>query len=211
MRGVVVVGELRRAVCEQARVVVELGLVLGTSGNVSVRRGDRVVVTPGGHPLDRLEPEMCPVLDLDGTVIEGELAPSSETPLHLGVYRGSAMEAVVHTHSVYGTAVATSLTALPPVHYNTMLLGGPIRVAPYATFGTPELAANVLAALDGRKGALMANHGAVALGHDLGEAVENARLLEWLCEVYVHARAIGEPRVLTREELEAARRRYSLT
>ncbi|QXJ20423.1 class II aldolase/adducin family protein [Actinomadura graeca] len=201
-------GDERAALCGVGRRLAETGLVTGSSGNASVRAGDLVAVTPGGMMLDRMEPADCPVLDVRGRPVEGGRAPSSETPMHLALYGATAASAVVHTHSTYGTVVATTMTELPPVHYNTLLLGGVVRVAPYATYGTPELAENVRAAMEGgRRAALLANHGGVAIGRDLGEAFENARLLEWLCGVYVRARMIGEPRVLTAGELaEAAER-----
>lgn len=183
------------------RLLAETGLVSGTSGNVSVRAGDLVAVTPGGMMLDRMEPADCPVVTLSGRLVEGERAPSSDTPMHLALYEATSAAAIVHTHSTYGAVVATTMTELPPIHYNTLLLGGVVKVAEYATYGTPELAENVRAAMaGGRRAALMANHGGVAIGRDLDEAFENARLLEWLCGVYVRAEAIGEPRVLTGEE-----------
>ncbi|MEV7908410.1 class II aldolase/adducin family protein [Streptomyces anulatus] len=202
--------EQRRLLCEHGRMAVETGLVLGTSGNLSVRLGDLVAVTPGGVALDRLEPEACPVVDVGGHLVEGELQPSSETPMHLAVYAASGAAAVVHTHSTFGTVVATTMTELPPIHYNTMLLGGTVKVAEYATYGTPELAANVRAALGDRRAVLLANHGGVTLGEDLPRAFEATRLLEWLCEVYVRAKAVGEPRVLTEEQLAAVVARRAL-
>lgn len=194
---------LREQLCEYGRRAVELGLVIGTSGNLSVRQNDLVAVTPSGAALDRLTPEMCPIVDVEGHLVEGELQPSSETPMHLAVYRTTVAQAVVHTHSVFGTVVATTMTELPPIHYNTLLLGGVVKVAPYATYGTPELAANVRAALEGRRAALMANHGGVTIGATLEEAFEATRLLEWLCEVYVRALGVGTPNVLTAEQLDA--------
>ncbi|NUW36430.1 class II aldolase/adducin family protein [Nonomuraea sp. SMC257] len=193
----------REQLCAYGRRAVELGLVIGTSGNLSVRQGDLVAVTPSGVALDRLTPEMCPVVDMDGHLVEGDLQPSSETPMHLAVYASTAAQAVVHTHSVFGAVVATTMTDLPPIHYNALLLGGTVRVAPYATYGTPELAANVRAALDGRQAALMANHGGVTIGATLEQAFEATRLLEWLCEVYVRALGVGRPAVLTPEQLDA--------
>ncbi|MFC4051769.1 class II aldolase/adducin family protein [Actinomadura syzygii] len=192
----------RDEIVATGRRLAETGLVAGTSGNVSVRVGDLVAVTPGGMMLDRMEPADCPVVSMSGRRVEGERAPSSETPMHLALYEATPAAAVVHTHSTYGAVVATTMTELPPIHYNTLLLGGVVKVAEYATYGTPELAENVRAAMaGGRRAALMANHGGVAIGRDLEEAFENARLLEWLCGVYVRAKAIGEPRVLTDEEL----------
>lgn len=202
MSGMALAGE-RERLCEIGRRMVGGGLVLGTSGNISVRRGDLVAVSPAGVALDRLTPGDCPVVDLEGKPLEGARRPSSEVPMHLAVYESTDASAVVHTHSRYAVVVATTMTELPPIHYNTLLLGGLVRVAPYATYGTPELAAHVRAALSGRQAALMANHGAVTIGADLDQALDRADLLEWLCGVYVQAKMIGEPRVLTEEELTA--------
>ena len=193
----------REQLCEYGRRAVDLGLVIGTSGNLSVREGDLVAVTPSGVALDRLTPEMCPVVDVAGHLVEGDLQPSSETPMHLAVYGTTDARAIVHTHSVFGTVVATTMTELPPVHYNALMLGGVVKVAEYATYGTPELAASVRAALEGKRAALMANHGGVTIGGTLEEAFELTRLLEWLCEVYVRGLGVGKPTVLTDEQLAA--------
>lgn len=200
----------RTNVCEAGRRVVEEGLVTGSAGNISLRVEDRVVVTPGGARLHRLADRDCPVLDLDGRILEGGRGPSSETPMHLAIYRETDAGAIVHTHSADCVAVSTVLDELPPIHYYTLMLGGVVRVAEYATYGTPELARNVLAALKGgRRAALMANHGAIALGRDLDEAIDNALLLEWLCGVYLKARAVGEPRALTEAQLGEAVERFA--
>ena len=193
----------RRLLCEYGRRASGTGLVIGTSGNLSVRVDDLVAVTPGGISLDRLEPGDCPIVDVEGHLVEGELQPSSETPMHLAVYTATGAGAIVHTHSTFATVIATTMTELPPIHYNALLLGGTVRVADYATYGTPELAANVREALKDRRAVLLANHGGVTFGDDLDAAFEATRLLEWLCEVYVRARSIGEPRVLTEEQLSA--------
>ncbi|MFC4587154.1 class II aldolase/adducin family protein [Sphaerisporangium corydalis] len=198
-----ILGGERERLCEIGARMVGTGLVLGTSGNISVRNGDLVAVSPGGVALDRLTPESCPVLDMSGNVVEGDHKPSSEVPMHLALYADTGTTAIVHTHSQYAVVVSATMTELPPIHYNALLLGGVVRVAPYATYGTPELAAHVRAALAGRQAALMANHGAVAIGADLDQALASARLLEWLCTVYVQAKMVGEPHVLTEEELVA--------
>jgi L-fuculose-phosphate aldolase len=140
---------------------------------------------------------------LDGTVVAGE--PTSELELHLAVYRRSDAGAVVHTHSPRATAVACVLDELPVVHYSLLAMGGAIRVAPFAAFGTLELAAAVADALDGRSAALLANHGAVTYGATLGEAVERAVVLEWACGVYLDAARIGAPRVLDEGQQAAVR------
>ena len=144
------------------------GLVLGTSGNVSARSGDQVAITPTGAVLAELEPEQVTVVDLDGRHVDGELAPTSEVELHLGVYGRYDAGAVVHTHSPMATALSCVLDEVPCVHYGMLQLGGPVPVAPYETFGTPELAAAVLDALEGKRAALMANHGAIVHAGDVG-------------------------------------------
>ena len=186
----------REAVAAAARRLAAEGLVLGTAGNVSARAGDLVAVSPTGAVLAELEPEQVVVVDLHGKTVHGEFAPTSEIDLHLGAYHRHKAGAVVHAHSPVGTALACVLDELPLIHYQMLALGGPIRVAPYATFGTPELAELTLDALEGRAAALMANHGMIAIGPDLDAAVENALLLEWVAELYWRAAAVGRPRTL---------------
>jgi L-fuculose-phosphate aldolase len=193
----------RRLVAESSRRLAAEGLLIGTAGNVSARAGDRVAITPTGAVLAELEPGDVTVVDLDGEVVTGSLEPTSELGLHLGVYRRYDTGAVVHTHAPMATALSCVLDELPCVHYGMLLLGGTVRVAPYATFGTPELAQAVGDALEGRTAALMANHGAVTHAPDLPQAVELALLLEWACSVYWHAAAIGEPRTLGEDECRA--------
>lgn len=191
---------LRTAVAEAARRLADEGLLIGTAGNVSARDGDRVAVTATGVVLADCTPDDVTVVTLDGTVLEGTLAPTSELELHLGVYADSGTGAVVHTHAPWSTAVACVLDELPVLHYQQLLLGGAVRVAPYATFGTPELAASVRAALVDRQAALMANHGSVAVGATLDQAVEHALLLEWLAQLHHRASTLGTPRPLTEEQ-----------
>ena len=179
-------------------------LVVGTAGNVSVRAGERVAISATGAVLADATANEVTVVDMDGRVVGGELEPTSELDLHLGVYRRYETGAVVHTHAPVATAVACVLDGeLPCIHYQMLLLGGPVRIAPYATFGTPELARSVVDALDGRTAALMANHGAITHAPDLDGAVERSLLLEWACGVYWHAAAIGTPRVLDDEAMGA--------
>lgn len=191
----------RQHVAAAARRIAAEGLVKGTAGNVSARAGERVAITPTGAVLATLEPEQVSVVDLAGRLVDGELEPTSEIGLHLGVYERYEAGAVVHTHAPIATALSCVIDELPCVHYQMLMLGGPVRVAPYATFGTAELADTVLEALDGRTAALMANHGAITHGGDADTAVELALLLEWACEVYWRAAALGEPRTLGEREL----------
>ncbi len=193
----------RGRVAEAARRLAADGLVLGTAGNLSERDGDHVAVTPTGAILEQLAADDVAVVDLSGAQVDGELAPTSELGLHLAVYQRFGVGAVVHTHAPVATALACVLDELPVVHYQMLALGGPIRVAPYATFASPELAQATLDALDDRSAALMSNHGTIAHGPDLDAAIENTRLLEWASSMYWRAAALGSPRVLDQVQLAA--------
>lgn len=190
-------------VAAAARRVAADGLVVGSAGNVSVRDGDRVWVTASGIDLATCTDEHVTEVDLDGRVVDGRFAPTSEIDLHLGIYADTSTTAVVHSHAPWSTAVACVLDELPVLHYQQMSLGGVVRVAPYATFGTPELADHVREALVDRQAALMANHGSVAIGLSLDKAVEHALLLEWLAVLHHRAHALGTPRALTEDEQTA--------
>jgi L-fuculose-phosphate aldolase len=206
----------REQVAAAARRLAAEGLLIGTAGNVSTRDGDRIAVTATGVVLRDCTPEQVSLVSTAGEVVEGSLLPTSELDLHLHVYDATDAAAVVHTHAPFSTAVACVLDELPVIHYQHLLLGGPIRVAPYATFGTPELAANVRAALVDRQAALMANHGSVAIGGSLEKAVENALLLEWLATLHHRTSALGTPKALSDDEqadviTQAAQRSYGTT
>ncbi|WP_335973255.1 class II aldolase/adducin family protein [Streptomyces sp. CA2R106] len=195
-------------VVDAARRTVADGLVVGTSGNVSALVGDDLVlVTPTGVPYHRLGPGDLVGVDLaSGRQVRGELRPTSELPLHLAVYRGTPARAVVHTHAPHATAVSTLVAELPAVHYMAAELGGPVRVADYALYGTPELADAVLHALRGdRTACLMRNHGMISLGDTLDRAYDRGAQLEWMCRVWLTATSTGStPTTLTPAELEAA-------
>ncbi|MCM2414892.1 class II aldolase/adducin family protein [Streptomyces sp. RKAG290] len=191
------------AVVATARRTAAEGLVVGTSGNVSARVGRTVLVTPSGVPYDRLRPEDAVGVDLAGDQVLGELAPTSELPLHLAVYRHTGAAAVVHTHAVHATAVSTLVREVPPIHYAAALLGGPVRVAAYARYGTEELAENMLAALRDRTGCLLGNHGTVTYGATLDEAYDRTAQLEWLCRLWLTASSLPgrSPALLTEDQL----------
>jgi L-fuculose-phosphate aldolase len=194
----------RRDVADACRRLAREGLVIGTAGNVSAIAGDEAIaVSPTGAVLAELSPEQVSVVDLAGTLVEGELEPTSELGLHLGIYERYDAGAVVHTHAPMATALSCVLDELPCVHYGMLLLGGTVSVAPYETFGTPELAAAVLDALEGKSAALMANHGAITHAPDIPAAVDRALLLEWACTVYWRAAMIGEPKTLDEEQRQA--------
>ncbi|MFI6340008.1 class II aldolase/adducin family protein [Streptomyces sp. NPDC050535] len=189
-----------------ARRTVADGLVVGTSGNVSVRVGDTVLVTPTGVPYDRLTPGDAVGVDLDGRQVRGSLLPTSELPMHLAVYRATDARAVVHTHAPHATAVSTLVAELPLIHYMAGDLGGPVRVAPYATYGTPELAENMRLALSRRTACLLQNHGTIAHGASLSQAYDRTAQLEWMCRVWLTASSVPglSPSLLTREQVDEA-------
>ncbi|MFV2120864.1 class II aldolase/adducin family protein [Streptomyces sp. Act-28] len=181
------VEEAREALVATARRTVAEGLVVGTSGNVSVRVGDLLLVTPSGVPYSRLTADDVVAVDLDGRPVRGTLPPTSELPAHLAVHRSTDAGAVVHTHAVHATAVSTLVDELPPVHYVTAALGGPVRVAPYALYGTREPADHMLTALAGRTACLLRNHGTIAYGATLDQAYDRTAQLEWMCRVWLAA------------------------
>ncbi len=191
----------REQVVAHARRLRADGLVVGMSGNLSVRSGELVAVTPSAVDYDALEPGLVCVMGLDGSPVEGTLPPTSELPMHLAVYRHTSAAAVVHTHSPYATVLSTVVDALPPIHYLLATLGGPVRVAHYVTPGTHELAETILGALEGRSGVLLQNHGALTTGESLEEAYSRSVTLEWLCGLYYRATLVGEPRLLSDEEM----------
>ena len=205
---------LRADIVEACRGLAQAGLVVGTAGNVSARAGDLVVITPTGARLSTVTAGELAVVDLRGRLVSGSLAPTSELPLHLGVYNRFDAGAVVHTHPPMGTAVACVVDELPCIHYALLALGPTVRVARYATFGTDDLAASVAEALEGRTACLMASHGAVTYGRDLQAAMDATELLEWGCGVYVNACACGTPKVLDaglQREVVAALSTYGTT
>ncbi len=179
-------------------------LVTGSAGNISVRVGDALVMTPSGISYDQVTAASVCVLDAGGTVLDGAGQRSSEWPMHRRIYDLTRASAIVHTHSPHAVAISTVRDEIPAIHYSILRLGGPtVRVAPYTTFGSDELAERTSAALDGRTGALLQNHGAVAHGRSLDEAYDRALLIEWLAEVYWRALLVGTPRVLDQAELDA--------
>ncbi|MFH8987603.1 class II aldolase/adducin family protein [Streptomyces sp. NPDC017940] len=173
-----------------ARRTVADGLVVGTSGNVSVRVAGTVLVTPSGVPYDELTPADVLGVGLDGARLFGTLTPTSELPMHLAIYRATDARAVVHTHAVHATAVSTLVPELPAVHYMTAALGGTVRVAPYALYGTDELAENMLHALRDRNACLLQNHGTVVHGDTLAQAFERTAQLEWMCRLWLTATSV---------------------
>jgi L-fuculose-phosphate aldolase len=165
--------------------------------------GGEVAISPSGVAYDALDAEGVCVIDRTGRRVDGPLAPSTEWRMHTHVYRARPdVVAVVHAHPVAATAVSTLVDEVPPIHYLLASLGGPVRVAPYATYGTAELAEHSVAGLQGRSGVLLANHGATTVGASLAQAHERMVVLEWVCRVWLAARGGGDPSLLDAAELD---------
>ncbi len=193
---------LRRDIVETGKRMNALGLNQGTSGNVSVRHGNTVLITPSGIAYDALAPEDIALLRMDGTW-EGTLPPSTEWRFHLAILREKPeMNAVVHCHSPYATILAIMNRDIPAVHYMVAAAGGKdIRCAAYATFGTEELSAHALKALRDRSACLLAHHGMIAAGPSLDKALWLAVEVENLARHYHGCLQIGEPPVLPDAEI----------
>lgn len=199
--------DLREEIAGVARQLISSGLVTGTSGNVSARtpEGD-VLVTPSGLDYNSMQPEDIVLVSVRGDILEGSLQPSTETPMHTGIYRARPhVGAVVHTHSRYATTLACLGLEIPPVHYmlTTLSPGGRIPLAPYATYGTEELASYAAGALgESHNACLLQNHGTITVGESAGQASAHAVTLEEMAEIYYRARLAGEPILLTPEQLQ---------
>jgi L-fuculose-phosphate aldolase len=195
--------KLREAVIAACRELVQRGLTYGTSGNVSVRRDERrFFISPTGMPYDALEPDDIPLMDVDGRWF-GHRCPSSEWRFHRDVFSSrDEVAAIIHTHSPKATSLACTGRGIPAFHYMVAVAGGPdIRCAPYHTFGTQELSDATVAALEGRKACLLANHGVIAVGADLPAALALAAEVENLAAQYCTALALGEVRILHEMEM----------
>jgi L-fuculose-phosphate aldolase len=196
-------GKLRTRMVEVMRAMDARGLNRGTSGNVSARFGDGMLVTPSGVPPERLAPESMVFVRADDSIPDGQLKPSSEWRMHMQILRRRPdVGGVVHCHSRHATILACAGRPIPAVHYMVGVSGGAsVPVAPYATFGSEALADAVVAALDGRNAALMANHGQIAVAPSLSHALLIAEEIEEQAAVYWGCLAIGGPNILSDDQM----------
>lgn len=200
---------VRSAIVEGMRQLISQGLSQGTAGNISVRDGDGFLVTPSGIPAETLQPEDIVPMTMAGTH-DHPLVPSSEWRFHRDILLARPeLHAVVHAHPTYCTAFAICGREIPAVHYMIAAVGGPtIRCAPYAPYGTQALSDYALAALDGRSGCLLANHGMIAAGPDLAKALWLGVEMEALCRQYAVALQVGTPVVLPDDEIARTVERF---
>ena len=193
----------RQSVIDACLSMNALGINQGTSGNISLREGKGMLITPTSMPYDAMTPEDIIEMRLDGKVV-GNGRPSTEWRFHLAILRSRPeINAIVHAHPTYCTTLAIMERGIPAIHYMIAAAGGDeIRCAPYATFGTEELSVNAVEALKDRKACLLAHHGMIALGSDLPRAMWLAVEVETLARQYVNCLQLGEPTVLSSEEIK---------
>ena len=205
--------QLREAIVAKCRWMNASGLNQGTSGNISARYGEKMLITPSAVPYDAMKPEMIASMPLEGEygAWTGPLQPSTEWRFHLDIMRArSDVGAIVHTHSTYATVLAIARKSIPACHYMMAAFGGTdIRCAGYARYGTKELSEHALAALEERNGCLLANHGMIALGANLDKAMSLAVELETIARQYYLSLALGPHVILTDEEIAETARGFS--
>lgn len=203
--------EEREQVVEYCRMLTTHKLTKGTGGNISAcnREKGLMAISPSGMDYFKTEPEDVVVLDLEGRVVEGRRVPSSETDMHRLLYIDrSDINAVVHAHSTYATTLACMRWNLPAVHYLVGFAGHDVRCAPYATFGTPELARVAVEGMKGRFAVLLGNHGLLAAGPNMHYAFNVAEEIEFVCELYWRSKAVGEPVLLDAGDMETVLEKF---
>ncbi len=202
--------EKRQSIIDACIRMNALGVNQGTSGNISLRHGDGMLVTPTSVPYETMQPEQIVFMGFDGWFDPGQ-RPSSEWRFHLDILKARPeVNAVVHAHPPYATTLAIMGLEIPPIHYMVAVAGGDtIRCAPYATFGTQELSANAVSALEGRLACLLAHHGMIAIGPSLSKAMWLAVEVETLARQYHGCLQIGTPPLLSKDEIENVRGRMA--
>ncbi|MDE2363496.1 MAG: L-fuculose-phosphate aldolase [Hyphomicrobiales bacterium] len=201
---------LRQSIIDACLRMNALGLNQGTSGNISLRHEDGMLITPTSTPYERMTPDQIVFMKLDGAVV-GQGRPSSEWRFHLDILRSRPeTNAVVHAHPPYATTIAILGRDIPPIHYMVAAAGGDtIRCADYATFGTEQLSRNAIKALEDRTACLLAHHGMIAIGATLDRAMWLAVEVETLARQYHGCLAIGDPPVLSKAEIERVREKFA--
>ena len=204
---------VRQSIIDHCRKMNALGINQGTSGNISARYEDRMLITPSAAPYDEMTPDMIASLPLEGEygAWDGPRKPSTEWRFHLDIMRSRPeVHAVIHTHAIYSTILAIAHRPIPACHYMIAAFGGDdVKVCDYARYGTKELSDNILKAMEGRTACLMANHGMLATGASLEKAMWAAVELETIAKQYYHALLIGGPVVLPAEEIAGVRNGFA--
>lgn len=198
--------EKRQVIVEYGKKLIAAGLTRGTGGNISVldEKSKLMAISPSGMDYFETKPEDVVVMDLNGKIVDGFRKPSSEWRMHLIFYqKREDVGAVVHTHSMFATTLATLHWEVPPASYLIAYAGKKVPCAPYATFGTQEIADAAYNAMGEEYNAvLLANHGLIAVGPDMPSAFGIAEIIEMVCEIYYRAKCVGEPVILPDEEMK---------
>ena len=209
--------EEKRLVMEAAQRMLEKGLVVGTSGNVSRRLPpeegrDLLAITPSSRYYDLLTIDDIQVIDFEAEPVEGDLPPSVETMLHIGIYKARRnIKAVIHTHSVYASAIAVAGLDIPTILDDQItFIGGEVKLAKHALSGSEEQVDNVIAVLEDRNGVLLPNHGAIGVGRTVREAFTVCELLEKAAKIYLLALSLGKVNLLPAEVVEAEKAFFTM-
>lgn len=197
-----------KRVMATSKKMVDRGFVVGTWGNVSTRIEEKFVITPSRMSYDKLSPEDMVIVDMYGNVIKGKWKPSIETPLHVAIYKARKdVNAIVHTHSIFASAVAVTRCGIPPIIEDLVqIVGGEVNIATYALPGTEELAGNAVKALSDKNAVLLANHGLIGVGRDLEEAFMICEIVEKSARILIHSKVLGNPVILDREDIKYLRK-----
>lgn len=201
----------RQEVVDYCKLMVARGLTKGTGGNISIfdRESGTMIISPSGIDYDVMTAEDVSVVDLNGNIMTGDKKPSSEFPMHAIFYeRRHDIDAIVHTHSTFASTIASLRWNLPAISYLVAFSGKNVRCASYATFGTSELAENAFEAMKDRQAVLLANHGLLAGANNIATAFLVAEEIEFCCEVYTRAKAIGEPVILDDAEMDVMAEKF---
>ena len=194
----------RELLVKYGKKLITNGLTKGSGGNISIynREENLVAITPSGMDYFETEEDDIVIIDIDGNIIEGKHKPSSEIGMHLIFYKNREdANSIVHTHSMYATAVSCMGWTLEPVHYMVGMAGIDVKCAKYATYGSKELAVNALRAMEDRNAVLLGNHGLLALGNDVESAFSTAEHLEFVSELYCITKSLGQPNILTETQM----------
>lgn len=204
--------EARKQLVEYGKKLIDTGLTVGTGGNISIydKESGYMAITPTGLDYHSLTEDDIVILDLEGNQVEGHLKPSSEYNMHALVYKNRPEAgAMIHTHALYATTISCLREDLPAIDYLVAHAGGKdVRCAEYAPYGTLELAEKAIVAMEGRKAVLLANHGLNVFGGDIEEAFAITEQIEFCCRLYWQAKAVGEPVILSDEEMETMVERF---
>lgn len=201
----------REKIVEYGRKLVESNLTKGTGGNLSIfdREKQLMCISPSGIDYFKISAEDVVVMDMDGNIIDGNKKPSSEWAMHLIFYRNRKdIDAIIHTHTVFATSISCLNISLPPVHYMIALAGPDVRCAEYATYGTKALAENAFEAMKDRYAVLLANHGLLTGAKDLANAFNITEEIEYCAELYYRAKSIGEPVIISDEEINVMVKKF---